>query len=344
MAVKVIHVPSHLAYVAKLNGGDFGPILSPAGRPLRVAELVRQPRWDLFDAVHLHTVELATEEDLLRLTARCSRERKRLVVTVHDLQPNIEPDRRAYASKLELLVERADAVITLTQAAAEALDSRGDLRVIPHGRAIGESAWPAAQVAQPGGPLVTFGALRPNRDLWTLVAAHQLLGDQRPAMKILLRSVSQADEDRDADLLAMLRRVAEIDEQLDVQVFGEMIRETELVEWLRGASALVLPYGTITHSGQLELARDVGLPVLAPNVPSLRAQLRESIASARHPVLWFAGDEFTADRFGKWMLAAQRMNPPTLQAHRAHRKARCAEHDQLLRAHARAYGCEPSGQ
>lgn len=344
MAVRVFHVPSHLAYVAKLHGGDFGPIPAPGGRPLRVGELVRRPRWDFFDAVHLHTVELATEEDLRRLTARCSRERKRLVATVHDLQPNIELDRGAYASKLKLIVGCADAVITLTQAAAEALASRGDLLVIPHGRAISESAWPAAPVAQPGGPLVTFGALRPNRDLRTLLEAHHLLGDQRPAMKILLRSVSQADEDRDADLLAMLRRIAEIDERVDVQVRPEMITDTELVEWLRGASALVLPYRTITHSGQLELARDVGLPVLAPNVPTLRAQLRESIASTRHPVLWSVGDEFTADRFGDWMLAAQRMNPPTLRGHGAHRQARRAEHDQLLRAHARAYGRERSDQ
>lgn len=332
MTIRVFHIPSHLAYVRKLEGRGFAPVFAPEGRPLRVRDLIDRQSWDFFDVIHLHTVELATKSELERLSDRCENEGKRLIFTVHDLHPNIETEQDAYRSKVKQVLGYAHAAFTLTHAAADSIDIAASMKVVPHGHAVSDAVWPTSPVWNADGPLVTFGALRTNRDLLTLLSAHWHLERDRPEMKVLLRSVNRRDEERDWEVLADLERTAQTDSRFHLTVTHDMVDEAGLVEWLTGASALVLPYRTVTHSGQLELARDLGLPVLAPDVRTLRAQLHTP-----HPVSWFNKHDFTTERFGTCLLEARHMRPPTDDEHRVHLHSRRAEHDRLVDAHARAY-------
>ncbi len=108
--LRIFHVPSHLTYTAKLASAEFTPVASPTGRPLLLSELVGLGRWDFFDVVHVHTVELATADVLEQVAERAEHEGKGLVFTVHDLAPNIEAEHSAFALKTALLVRRAGAM------------------------------------------------------------------------------------------------------------------------------------------------------------------------------------------------------------------------------------------
>ncbi|WP_432943317.1 hypothetical protein ACQPXM_40635 [Kribbella sp. CA-253562] len=324
--MRIFHVPSHLAYVAKLVAPEFAPAPSPTGRPIPVSGLLAQDPWDYFDVLHLHTVELASADDLTALVDRLGRAGKRLVFTVHDLVPNIESDLPAFEDKTRLLVKSADHVTTLTSTAAAAvLDQYGRRPdVLPHGYAVP----PAVARRTTGAGLLAFGALRPNRCLVALVRAWALLPD-RPRLSVVLRSVGAADRERSAAELAELDRAAEEYPELSVEVVDRVLSDEELVERCQDASTLVLPYRSITHSGQLELARDLGLGAVLPDVPTLRDQL----AGAEHPCVWFPAEALEDPAaFAAYLERASRL-PAAPRG-----PDRVAEHAGLLAGYAAAYG------
>ncbi|MGK5496745.1 hypothetical protein [Streptomyces sp. URMC 125] len=338
---RVFHVPSHLSYTAKLRGPSFLPVPSPTQAPMRVGELLAAPSWDFFDILHLHTVELATLPELRSLADRLGRLRKPLVVTVHDLRPNIEADVEAFRGKLELVVKRAAATLTLTRAAADRIASfagvTGSPEIAPHGQALSSTEPPGPMAGSPSGGLAIFGALRPNRDLRSAVGAWWSLPLPRPRLRILLRSVSAADRSRDEDLLRFLHHVARSDSACTVETRPHLVPKRELVAWLAGAAALVLPYRSITHSGQLELACDVGVPLLAPDEPTLRDQLAAN-GRQDYPVSWFPPGVLGTRRFADHLLRALTLVRPAYGDQLAFRAFRQAEHRRLVDIHAMVYG------
>ncbi|GEM_PF-6716467 len=340
MTVRVFHVPSHLAYVAKLADEGFTPVPAPSGGPLRVAGLLALSSWDWFDVLHLHTVELASGDELRALAKRARREGKRFVATVHDLQPNIESDVVEFGAKLDLVLDRAEAAATLTEAAHRQLAARGLLgpcEVVPHGTALPLDVLGSIS-GQPGYGLAAFGALRPNRDLIGLVDAWQLLPEgARPPLRILLRDVTDEDERRDAATLAALRKAAARHEDLALDVQRGFVDAVELVAWLRRSHVLVLPYRCVTHSGQLEVARDVGLGVLAPDVLTLRDQLGPDQVPA-WPVTWVPSETVgDAESFAALLLAASSQRSVSEEYLRTFREFRVAEHQSIVDAHAKLY-------
>jgi hypothetical protein len=287
--LRVFHIPSHLSYVQQLVGSGFAPVASPPGGPLRIGQLCALPSWDWFDILHLHSVELCTLRELQALIDRTREEHKPLVMTVHDLRPNIELDDTGYRSKLALTLAAADAGLTLTATARRELIARGlgdeQLKIAPHG-----SAFPlplfAKSCPEIGHGIAAFGALRTNRNFGCLAQAWQLLPkDGRPPLRIWLRSVSADDENRYSDHLRILRTIAATEPGFDLLVVPGFIEPASLLGWLRQSRVLMLPYRSITHSGQLEAAIDSGLTLLAPDIPTLRDQVKMG-PEPRWPVTW----------------------------------------------------------
>lgn len=293
---RVLHVPSHMTYVRALD--DASEASSMARLNLRIADLLAEPSWD-FDVIHLHSLELVTLADLIRLRSRTIEEGARLVATIHDLVPNIEASTADFRTKVAYVATVADHVFTLTPQASEQIAALAPgarkPEVTPHGAAVAIDAIPRDTIGG-GDGLALFGAFRPYREIEVVVKAWQRLGHHRPKMRILLRSVTQADHERDGDLLDFLEGVARTDSRLSLTVAHSMLDDEHLIRWLAGASALVLPYSHITHSGQLELARDIGLPVIAPNEPTLRGQL-DTGPRTDLPVDWFQPAALTIDDF-----------------------------------------------
>ncbi|MQA25814.1 MAG: hypothetical protein GEU94_10110 [Micromonosporaceae bacterium] len=333
--IRVFHVPAHLEYVQKLVGGGFAPVSSPDGRgALRVSDLLTIGSWGWFDVLHLHTVELATRDELVALAARCREERKRFVVTVHDLTPNIEPDRGQHIAKLRVVLDAADAAATLTSTAWAALRdvTARPCMVVPHGAAFPLDLLHGEPVGA-GHGVAVYGALRPNRDYTRLLAAWRQFPRRMP-LRLLVRSVSPDDERRYARTLAELRHAAE--HGVEVQITGRFVPPAELLAWLRRSHLLALPYCQVTHSGQLEAARDAGLGVLAPDVATLRDQL----SPLDWPVTWFPPLAPLTD----WLARAVEMPAPAETAVRAAERSRHDEHRAIIDAHATMYGAPATNQ
>lgn len=341
--IRVFHVPAHLAYAALLSGQRFAPVPSPTGESLTVAQLTDLASWEFFDVLHLHSVELASLGDLDRLCGLARRRGVGLVLTVHDLLPNIETDEGVYWQKLALVADRADAVLTLTAAAAAMLTSRDvpnrtKVVVTPHGSAL-PLGIPTVPSRRGGSEtLAVYGALRPNRDVAAMADAWRLLpAATRPVLRILLRSVGPADEERDADQLARLRSAAAAESRLHLDVRSTFLPPGDLLRWLAPAGGLVLPYRWITHSGQLELACDLGLPVLAPDTSTLRAQLEHN-GVGEHPVTWYPADELAKPaHLGTWLMRVSRIPRVAENERRAFLQRRRTERARLLRLHQKVY-------
>lgn len=96
----------------------------------------------------------------------------------------------------------------------------------------------------------------------------------------------------------------------------------------------MLPYTTTTHSGQAELGRDLGLRLLAPDVPTLRDQFA---AGPECPSVWFPPDALNSpERFAGYLHHAVSLPRPT-QTPRAVRAYRDREHQRILDAHRDLY-------
>lgn len=328
--LRVFHIPSHLNYVSKLDGNGFRPVPSPSGAALAVEALLSQRTWGFFDVLHLHTVELATQSSLASLLARVRREGKGLVFTVHDLCPNIEPDLTTFEEKTALLVRDAPRLVSLTGAAADVVAARYGHRpvIIPHGYAM---APVSIRRSTGSGGLLAFGALRPNRRVTALVRAWHQLPAARPPLRVVLRSVGTADRHRYAADLAQLAEVSAAEPLLSVETLDRIMSTRELSQLCQVADALVLPYRSITHSGQLELARDVGIRAVAPEVATVRAQLTET--GDDHPCLWFppAAIDDPAVFAGYLAQACSLPAPSSVTLDRAE------EHRELLRRYAVEY-------
>ncbi|MGH3519386.1 MAG: hypothetical protein ACRDQ7_18610 [Haloechinothrix sp.] len=330
--IRVFHVPAHLAYVQTLVGTGFTPVAAPGDcGAMRVADLLAIASWSWFDVLHLHTVELATRDELVALAARCRGERKRLVVTVHDLSPNIEAGYHEHREKLRVALDAAESVATLTPTARRAVQqiSARPCVVVPHG-----AAFPLdllhGQPRSGGHGVAVYGALRPNRAFTRLLAAWRQQPPGLP-LRVLVRSVSREDERRYAKTLAELREATE--HGVELQILGDFVAPAELLAWLRRSHLLALPYVQITHSGQIEAARDAGLGVLAPDLPTLRDQL----APLDWPVAWFPPLSPLTD----WLFHAAAMPAPAETAVRAAWRSRHDEHRAIIDAHAVMYGAHP---
>lgn len=303
---------------------------------MRLGELVDLGSWEFFDALHMHTVELATHDDIEQVALRAGREGKRLVFTAHDLVPNIETDRAAFDRKTTLTGRHAAAVATLTDTAAQRLARHislpeSSVRVVPHGAAL---PLPLIGSDASGDGVAVFGALRPNRDLVALVRAWRTLPKPRPPLRVLVRSLTQEDRQRYGTVLVELEQVRRIEPGLTITTTAEVVPPAELAFWCQRSAVLALPYRRITHSGQLELARDLGLRAIAPDVPTLRAQLADGPTCT---AVWFppqALDE--PPQLADYLRHALSLPPPACNDYDL-RAYRTAEHRRLLDAHRELY-------
>lgn len=345
--LQVAHFPARFDYVDKLSTAEFGPVRYPLGYPQSLGDILGYHSWDFFDVFHMHRVERSKEDDLRAVVKRLAHEGKAFVYTAHDVEPSVETDKRSYWRRVRLAATNADVVTTLTHEAARALVGAlnvGELHVAvaPHGFAIEPElkVWEQSPITARG--FAVFGAPRGNRHFGAVVAAWRTLpAGTRPPLRILVRSLedvaNNAESQRNASLIRFLRQQALQASDLQVDVRADFQPAEEIVSWLHAAGTLVLPYDRITHSGQLELARDVGMPVLLPDVPTLRAQLAES-GDDRHPCEWFEIDNLgEPNRFAARLLATTRLVPMPAERTQEFRVRRRAEHEDVLQLHAVLY-------
>lgn len=278
------------------------PVLDPA-EPARwwphpALEAAERPEvLDGADLVHVHFgYEHRTPGQVAEFVAAVRARGLPLLVTVHDLTNPHEPDPAAHLARTGHLVRGADAVITLTAgAAAEIRRLWGvDAHVIPHPRLMppeitephrrGRLDTLCDQHARTREPApravgVVLGSLRAGVAVEELLAplAAALPPGTRLAVMVRSDALAAAREPghpRHAAAIELDRLAPAVEVRAH-----EHLSDADLCAALAGFGALVLPHRHGTHSGWLELCRDLGLPPAIPAIGHLVQQWGPDAAS-----------------------------------------------------------------
>ena len=278
--MRVLSIPAEHPYTQAIQpaGVEFLPDPDIDGHwwphPALEAEYWNQPR-DV-DAVHIHFgFEHRTPAQIAEL---CAALPVPLVLTVHDLDnPHLE-DQAPHHERLQLLVDAASAIITLTDQAAEILArdyGASNVQVIPHPRITDTPA----QVHSSGRAAVFLKSLRSN-----VVADVQFY----------------ADIAAEVPLDVYVHEGAELASISNANVVvHEPMSDDELFAAVGRAGVCILPYTRGTHSGWLEMCRDLGVPVVAPDTGCYAGQADTPAAVEVYP----AGDGRAAGQAAARLLA-----------------------------------------
>lgn len=301
---RVLCVPSRHPYIqAVLDPRDVRQMPEQEGAvPEETAAWhpspVLDPRWirehaHRFDIVHVHfgfeTRDPRTIEAFCRQVRACSRI---LVVTVHDLSnPQLPAEHQeGFLACLDALVRHADQVLTLTPTAAAEIERRWGRRavVVEHPPLLlgpsADDARPVPAIARggesedPGRGPARLGVLlkdaRPSLDLEAVAILAEVLGERSasdgPGARLEILHHGRFRAGREEAVAALFARL--VDRPAALLRRTERLDDAALEDWLRGLDALVLPYGHGTHSGLLELACDLGVPVLVSDRGHFAAQ------------------------------------------------------------------------
>lgn len=217
------------------------------------------------DLVHVHFgFEHFSPEEIRRMVAALP---VPLVLTVHDIDNPHLVDQTEHHARLRVLLDAADAVFTLTECAADALRARfgaHDVTVVPHPRITRGVAAPRG-----GRAAVFLKSLRSN-----VVADPQfyIALAERVPLDVYVHDVAAT---------LQLRRELEL---AGVRVHvHEPMGDSELHAAVAAAPVCVLPYIRGTHSGWLEMCRDLGTSVAVPDIGCYagQADIPEAIAMYR---------------------------------------------------------------
>lgn len=223
------------------------------------------------DVMHIHFgFEHLTLDATRRLVVRLFTGNIPLVLTVHDLDnPHLE-DQRRYHEQLGILIRAAAKIFTLTEDAAREVFKRYGARaaVVPHPAIVPGSRRAATAFQGPSrGAGVFLKSVRSNviRDPEFYLRLHQLLGDE---LRVF------AHEDAPAELLRAL-------EPVHPAVHAPM-RDADLYDAVASCTTCLLPYRRGTHSGWMEMCRDLGTTVVVPDCGSYFDQADTPTAVARY--------------------------------------------------------------
>lgn len=240
--------------VDRVSGWDPDPLLAPARMRTAAGGI---------DVLHLHFgydhLSVAAMDDWLAVV----RERRvPLVVTVHDLRNPHHVTGDRHNAHLDLLMRHADEVLTLTDGAAAEIERRFRRRatVVAHPSLLAGTSIVDAPSTEPGLVVVHLKSLRinvidPGRVVAAVVRGAVTAGGR-------VRVDAHGDVLHRAELDAVRHCAARDEIELAVH---ERFTDEELIDYLASAHVCVLPYRFGTHSGWLELCRDLGTRVVAPS-------------------------------------------------------------------------------
>ena len=357
--VRVLHLPARTPYARKLSGpscqivnGQRLATGDPIPRDASFPWLAKQDDLGFFDVLHVHSVEFTDLELLRSVLGACHRAGKRVVLTAHDLRPQVEADEERYRAKLTEACAQADAIVCLTGGSAARLRTlpasagwQHRLSVLPHGYAVPPDH-PLWGLAGTDGSTVRYamlGAFRPNRFTYALLLTwYYGLRDRRAELHVLSRPLSPqeltASTNDTREVFAFLPAASD----RVVLTMRPFATDEEVISFAAAADVLLLPYGWGSHSGQLELAFDLNLIPVISTVGWYAEQWQASRPYVPEPIWvdWSDGAVFAyGNRLLEALLAAQArieagQRPHAGDGYRRHRRQ---EHDQLLAAYAALY-------
>ncbi|AKK01993.1 glycosyltransferase [Corynebacterium epidermidicanis] len=199
-----------------------------------------------------------------------------LVVTVHDIDNPHLADQSAFHELLRLLLADAARILTLTTAARDRLVSEfqvpaRSVDVVPHPAIVSPSYVPDPLPAPEYPAAVFLKSLRANTS--TELQFYSEFAARQP-----LTVFVHADQ-CDHPLVQSLAKVPGI-----TLISHAPMNDATLHHTIARCQVVLLPYIRGTHSGWLEMCRDLGAYVLAPNVGCYLSQADDPRAVREYPV------------------------------------------------------------
>jgi glycosyltransferase involved in cell wall biosynthesis len=218
-----------------------------------------------FDILHVHFGYDTTPPAALRDVVTVLAERRApLVVTVHDLHNPHFADPREHLARLDVLVGAADAVVTLTAGAAEAIAGRwGRVATVlahPHVLPLTDIG---ADRQRSATPVVAVHAKSLRANIDPLPVLDALLGSGDPDWRLRLDVDDNVAGSPRADELTADRLRELAHRGVDVRVHRRFT-DDELRDYLGEIDVLVLPYRFGSHSGWVEACHDAGVAAVVP--------------------------------------------------------------------------------
>ena len=274
--LRILHIPGRTPYARKLRGDTFSIINETTSNGVAVPRdasfewVRRQATLDFFDVLHIQSLELAELPAIEEVLQRAASKGKGIVITIHDAGPLFPDDGDAFAKGINLACKFAKGVVTLTDCARQEISSRfglssANISIIPHGSVlpISHHLWTRKSVRNQFFSLGMFGGVRPNRSFLTAtVNALYGLESEVVRVKILSRGLNPIELEYGSEGL-QLAFLAASDPRLSFKL-SPFPDDDEIADFVSSLDVLVLPYLFGTHSGQLELAMDLGVRVIAP--------------------------------------------------------------------------------
>ena len=258
-----------------------------------------QPQWlatSRYDLLHIHFGFDATDPRVLDEALRTAQERGAPVVyTAHDLRNPHHAESDLHDRQLDVMMRRADAVITLTEGAAREIKRRWGVEavVLPHPHVVDFATMSSLHARRrPARDEFRVGlhikSVRANMDPVAVLPVLEDTVAQLPGAVLQVnghREVLDRDGARYDRELADHLRSAERQGRLDLHVH-DFLDDDALWNYLASLDVSVLAYRFGTHSGWLEACRDLGTTVVAPSCGYYADQ---------GPVLGYRMDENTFD-------------------------------------------------
>ncbi|CAN7251708.1 glycosyltransferase family 1 protein [Terrabacter sp. LjRoot27] len=285
MSPVIASVPAGHVYVRHLAPPDGDTTVTRLADPRPRADVpdaqwwpprMLEPGWvdahaDEFDVMHVHFgFDAVSPDDLSRVASSLRRHGRPLVLTVHDLRNPHHHERELHDAQLGVLVEAADAVLTLTPGAAAEIAGRWgrEALVVPHPHVVEEPRLSRPRIPHRG---YVFGvhakSLRAGMDPLPVIEEIVATLPEMPGARLRVDAhtdVMTPGRPRHAtDLEPRLRELAAGD-RVDLHVH-DYFGDDELWDYLQSLDVSVLPYRFGTHSGWLEACHDLGTTVVAPD-------------------------------------------------------------------------------
>jgi hypothetical protein len=268
-----------------------------------------------FDLMHIHFgFDATSPEGLADLVTALRAESKPLVLTVHDLRNPHHVEPGLHDAQLSVLVDAADALVTLTPGAAAEIRRRWgrEAAVLPHPHVVEEPTLSRPRPQHDGFVIgIHAKSLRASMNPLPDVEAIAEVLPQMPGARL------RVDAHTDVMTPVFLRYAPELAEglrRLEAQGVLELnvhdyFSDAELWDYFQGLDLSVLPYRFGTHSGWLEACHDLGTVVAAPDcgfyaeqrpcltyavgpAPVRSTSLQQSVLTAyRHRPQWRADPE-----------------------------------------------------
>jgi hypothetical protein len=352
--MRILHIPARTPYARKLNSEDFSVVNQTTiddreiPRDASFEWLNNQRNFDFFDILHIHSVELTSTETIQQVLDRCQRTKKGIVFTIHDVRPMFSTDQKKYNKTLKIIAKTGARLITLTCGAQMEIVKTLNIEplsvnVIPHGFVLPpkDDRWQRQKKIESSVcSFGMYGGFRPNREILTpaINIAYGIF-EKEINLTFLTRAISPIEIFNNEEVNKFVE-LALLKNHITLRLYP-FPSDDQIFDFMSEIDILIMAYRWGTHSGQLELAFDLGVIPIISNVGYYYDQYEIHKDFVRKPIIfnWSDGQQFN---YGSRLMEAlflgyQRFNEQGSYRSPKFHQHRIQEHKNILSSYDKEY-------